>query len=79
MMRSMIAFTVAASLLAGCAKPAPSPLLGTLEWERIAVAGEASEPILRIDVAEGVDVRAGDAILSLDPKRTNTQVEQASA
>ena len=35
--------------LAGCRKDnADAPLLGTLEWDRIGVPAEASEPILRI-------------------------------
>lgn len=63
----------------GCNDHAPPPLLGTLEWDRVAVAAEASEPILAIAVAEGARVRAGDPILSLDPRRTDAQLAQAQA
>ncbi|GAA0706112.1 HlyD family secretion protein [Dokdonella soli] len=68
-----------ALLMAGCARQAPPPLLGTLEWERIGVAAEVSEPILRIAVAEGDDVHAGDLILELDPHRTDAQLMQSTA
>ncbi|HEY0233293.1 MAG TPA: HlyD family efflux transporter periplasmic adaptor subunit [Dokdonella sp.] len=65
--------------VAGCSDHAPPPLLGTLEWDRIAVAAEVSEPILAIAVAEGARVHAGDPILSLDPRRTDAQLAQAQA
>ncbi|MEP7041819.1 MAG: biotin/lipoyl-binding protein [Dokdonella sp.] len=68
-----------AFVLAGCTDHAPPPLLGTLEWDRIGVAAEVSEPILAIAVAEGARVHAGDLILSLDPRRTDAQLAQARA
>lgn len=65
--------------LAGCAQRTPPQLLGTLEWDRVGVAAEISEPILDIVVAEGDAVRAGDPILHLDPRRTDAQLAQAEA
>lgn len=63
----------------GCARRAPPELLGTLEWDRVGVAAEVSEPILDIAVAEGDAVRAGDPVLRLDPRRTDAQLAQAEA
>lgn len=65
--------------LAGCARQAPPELLGTLEWDRVGVTAEVSEPILDIAVVEGDAVRAGDPILRLDPRRSDAQLAQAEA
>jgi HlyD family secretion protein len=66
--------------LAGCARDSgPAPLLGTLEWDRIAVPAEASEPITRILVDEGDRVSAGQLLLALDPRRTQAQLDAAQA
>ena len=35
---------LAAVGLAGCAEPATAPLVGSLEWDRVAVTAELSEP-----------------------------------
>jgi len=71
-----IAFVASAS---ACHRENEQTMLGTLEWDRIAVAAEVSEPILRIDVKEGATAHAGDAILSLDPRRTDAALAQAVA
>jgi HlyD family secretion protein len=73
------ALSVALLAAAGCTQQAPGDLLGTLEWDRVGVAAEVSEPILRIAVAEGDTVHAGDLILQLDPRRTDAQITQADA
>jgi HlyD family secretion protein len=65
-------------VLAACSH-APPPLLGTLEWDRIAVPAEASEPITRILVNEGDRVEAGQLLLVLDPQRAQAQVNAAQA
>ena len=57
------------ALLAGCAERGPAPLLGTLEWDRVAVPAELWEPVLRWAVAEGDRVEAGDLLLELDARR----------
>ncbi|MFC4822369.1 HlyD family secretion protein [Dokdonella ginsengisoli] len=69
----------AATFAAGCAERQPPQLLGTLEWDRVAVAAEASEPILSVAVAEGARVKFGDLILSLDPRRSDAELAQAQA
>ncbi|HJT98300.1 MAG TPA: HlyD family efflux transporter periplasmic adaptor subunit [Rhodanobacteraceae bacterium] len=73
--------TLAAALLlaAGCHRQHEETMLGTLEWDRVAVAAEVSEPILRIAVREGDTVHAGDPILDLDPRRTDAELAQAKA
>lgn len=65
--------------LAACGKGEPPRLLGTLEWDRVSVLCEVSEPVVRIAVTEGQTVRAGDLILSLDPRRTDAQLASAVA
>jgi HlyD family secretion protein len=54
-------------------------MLGTLEWDRVAVAAEVSEPILAITAHEGDSAKAGDPILTLDPRRTDAELAQATA
>ncbi|UXI67839.1 HlyD family secretion protein [Tahibacter amnicola] len=79
-MRCLPALLPLIALLAatGCAPQAP-PLLGTLEWDRIGVAAEASEPITAIAVNEGDTVAAGQLLLELDGSRAQAQLEQAEA
>ncbi len=70
----------ACAALAGCARESgPAPLLGTLEWDRIAVPAEVSEPITKILVDEGDTVTAGQLLLTLDPRRTQAQLDAAQA
>lgn len=66
------------SVLAGCQRSA-EPLLGTLEWDRATVQAEAAEPVLRIDVAEGDRVQAGQVLLQLDARRTQASLDGADA
>jgi len=66
--------------LAGCNRSsAPPPLLGTLEWDRIAAVAEVSEPITQILVKEGDTVAADQAVMTLDPRRTQAQLDAARA
>ena len=66
-------------LLAGCNGSEQPPLLGTLEWDRIGIPAEASETVLNWQVAEGDQVKTGQLLLQLDPRRLDAQVAQASA
>lgn len=69
-----------AFVAAGCARDnGPPALLGTLEWDRIAVPAEVSEPITQILVNEGDSVQAGQLLLILDPRRTQAQLDAAQA
>ena len=81
-MRSEIRIVfVAASLLglAACTANKEPVLLGTLEWDRVSVPAEASEPVLQLAVSEGAQVKAGDLLLRLDGRRMDARVAQAQA
>jgi len=78
--RSLLLASLATLALCDCTRDTgPAPLLGTLEWDRIAVPAEASEPITQIFVNEGDSVTAGQVLLSLDPRRTQAQLDAANA
>lgn len=75
-----LAFLLVVPLVTSCSRDAgPPPLLGTLEWDRIAVQAEAAEPVIGIAVHEGDVVSAGQLLLQLDPRRTQAQLAQADA
>ena len=79
-MRNGVFILFAASTLCGCAHDSgPPPLLGTLEWDRIAVPAEVSEPITQILVNEGDQVTADQPLLVLDPRRIQAQFDAAQA
>jgi HlyD family secretion protein len=65
--------------LAGCAEPGPAPIVGTLEWDRIAVTAELAEPVLMWAVAEGDRVEAGTVVLELDPRRQDARIAEAQS
>ena len=52
---------------------------GSLEWDRVAVLAEASEPVVSINVKEGDVVKAGDVLLVLDKRRTEAELHMAEA
>lgn len=62
--------------LAGCDER-PAALPGTLEWDRIALVAEASEPVRQWAVAEGDPVTRGEILLTLDPRRLDARLDQA--
>lgn len=75
----LCAAALAVSVTACDRSPHHPQMLGTLEWDRVSVAAEASEPIVRISAKEGDSVHAGDPILALDPRRTDAELAQATA
>ena len=77
-MRRLLLFALLLVALTGCAD-ADKPLLGTLEWDRVSLPAEASEVLLRITVAEGERVEAGQLLLELDPRRQDARIAQARA
>lgn len=77
-MRRLLLFALLLVALTGCAD-ADKPLLGTLEWDRVSLPAEASEVLLRIAVAEGERVEAGQLLLELDPRRQDARIAQARA
>ena len=71
---------LAGMLLCACARDSgPPALLGTLEWDRIGVPAEVSEPITQILVHEGDEVAEQQLLLTLDPQRVQAQVDAAQA
>ena len=70
---------VLAALSLGACSRAPVPLLGSLEWDRIAIQAEAAEPVLRWYTAEGDQVDAGDLLLELDGRRAELRIAEARA
>lgn len=69
--------TTSAALLAGCSDGGPTPLVGALEWDRIAVTAELAEPVLAWHVAEGDRVAAGAALLDQDARRQDARIAEA--
>lgn len=65
-------------LLAACSE-APEPLLGTVEWDRLQVLAEVSEPVVELAVKEGQSVEKGELLLRLDPRRVQAQLDEAQA
>ncbi|KRE84929.1 hemolysin secretion protein D [Rhodanobacter sp. Soil772] len=72
----LVLFAVAG--LAACSKPPPQAL-GTLEYDRIALPAPAAERVVAIDVREGERVKAGQALLHLDPAHTQSELAAAEA
>ena len=67
------------ALLGACRRDKPDVVLGSLEWDRIGVPAEVSEPIQKIEVPEGAAVKAGTLLLTLDPRRTEARLAQSEA
>jgi len=63
----------------GCGNSKTSPLLGTLEWDRVSLPAEASEAVQTLPVAEGARVKAGDVLVTLDGRRMAARITQAEA
>ena len=76
--RAPLALTaVLAASLAACHGGENAPIVGSLEWDRIAVTAELAEPVLRWDVAEGDRVEAGAVLLEQDPRRQDARIAEA--
>jgi HlyD family secretion protein len=68
-----------AVLLCACQRTPDNELPGTLEWDRVDVLAEVSEPVVALEVKEGDVVQAGQVLLRLDPRRTEAQLAGARA
>jgi HlyD family secretion protein len=76
----LLVAVLAVFALVGCKRgTAPNTLLGTLEWDRIGMPAEAAEPVIELPVVEGELVKTGTLLLSLDPRRTQSQLDGAQA
>jgi len=76
MLRSLMALLGSGALL-GCTEQGDAPLVGTLEWDRVAVTAELAEPVLNWAVAEGDRVEASAVILELDARRQDARIAEA--
>ncbi len=66
--------------ISGCSSPGDQiPVVGILEWERVELIAESNEPIIRIDVHEGEQVKAGQSLLQQDTQRTQSDLDAALA
>lgn len=70
---------LAALLLAACGGDDGDHLPGQLEYERIALPAELSEPVLALAVREGQPVAAGELLARLDPRRADARLARAEA
>lgn len=80
-MPRLIPLPFAAFLLAaGCgSEPSAPRLVGTLEWDRVELIAEASEPIAELLVREGESVEPGRALVRFDPERRLARLNEARA
>lgn len=65
--------------LAACESGDRLEVSGLLEWDRIELIAETSEPIVEIFVEEGERVTANQPILQLDARRVTAQRDEAEA
>ncbi|HQW65125.1 MAG TPA: hypothetical protein PLZ17_10445, partial [Pseudomonadota bacterium] len=77
-MRRLLAIPLLCAL-AGCRDGEPGPVLGTTEWDRIALTAQAHEPVVALSVHEGEAVEAGQALVAQDPARTQLAADAAAA
>ncbi len=77
--RYLYLFSLSLLLLVGCSRNGADHVVGTLEWDRIELVAEASEPIAQIAVKEGDLVQAGQLLVQLNTQRVQAQVDQAHA
>ncbi|HEY0197200.1 MAG TPA: HlyD family efflux transporter periplasmic adaptor subunit [Rhodanobacter sp.] len=78
--RCRLSATVLFSLTGLCAcTKAPPQALGTLEYDRITLPAPVAERIVTIDVREGEQVKAGQALLQLDPAQTQSELAAVEA
>jgi HlyD family secretion protein len=75
--RRLVPALLAGAILTGCTEPGPAPIVGTLEWDRVAVTAELAEPVLKWTVAEGERVETGAVILELDARRQDARIAEA--
>lgn len=68
-----------APLLFACGGKDYTEVVGILEWDRLELTAEASEPIIEILAHEGDPLAVGQVILQLDPQRIRAQLAEAEA
>lgn len=66
-------------MLAACEGAPDTPVVGTLERERLALRADRAEPVAALHVAEGARVTAGELLVQLDDSRARARLEEAEA
>ncbi|MDX1517872.1 MAG: hypothetical protein R3288_13590, partial [Woeseiaceae bacterium] len=81
MRRSISALSVAALLLTSACDGGDARLLavGQLASDRIELVSEVGEPIVGIDVAEGMAVTRGEVLVRFDAERATARLAEATA
>lgn len=80
MKKSTTWFCLAAlAALAGCNRPDPDLMVGTLERDRIELRVESNEPISALHVSDGAAVATGDLVLEQDSQRHRARLDRAEA
>jgi HlyD family secretion protein len=77
--RSHRAFLIPCLLAACGPRPPEHQAVGTLEWDRVELIAEVSEPIVELLAREGEQVEAGRALVRLATPRRQAQADQAKA
>lgn len=67
------------SALAGCSNLDEPVVVGELTSDRIELSAEFSEPVVSIDVSEGMPVSRGQLILRLDDRRARAKLDEVAA
>lgn len=78
-MNKRLSIVLMSLLLYACGNQDHTEVVGILEWDRLELTAEASEPIIEILAHEGDVLEAGQVILQLDPRRTKAQLAEAEA
>jgi HlyD family secretion protein len=73
-----IALIVLALSLVGC-NTDQNVAMGTLEWDRVELIAEVSEPIVEVLAKEGAQLQQGEPLLRLDDRRMRAQLAEAQA
>ncbi len=79
-MRTTFTLFLAAAAMTGCGTADnPYRVVGELASDRVEIAAEVSEPILRIAVVEGASVDAGEVLVEQDSARARARLAEAEA
>ena len=77
MTNKLLAFSLAAALLAGCGKKGPEPLQGYVEGEYVRVAAPFAGTLIRLDTARGQEVAAGAPLFALEAESEDAARREA--
>lgn len=75
----LMIFLLTLSTLTGCGQKEPSIYSGTIEGIEIPIQSELGGPLKEINVAEGDEVKKGQALMKLDDRTYALQLEEAKA